>query len=81
MRYMNKENYEKWRIKGRIYYKIGEDPVSPEDKCIASEIWRIKNVAGEQFRMIIRSGKHSTYTLYNSKDTMVFRTRSIAKVD
>lgn len=79
MRYM-KVDYEKWRIKGLTYYKLGEDYVADGDKCIVSEIWRMRNVKGEEFRLLIRNGKTKSFSLYDSKDNLRLRTTSISKI-
>lgn len=79
MRYM-KVDYEKWRIKGLTYYKLGEDHVDEGDKCIVSEIWRMRNVKGEEFRLLIRSGKTKSFSLYDSNDNLRLRTTSISRI-
>lgn len=79
MRYM-KTDLEKYRIKGKIYYKVEELEVKEEDRCVASAMWTVKNVKGDMFRLIFRNGASKVYSLYNDKGALVLRTRSISQV-
>lgn len=80
MRYM-KTDLERFVIQNRTYYKEGELPVSDDDKCIADAIWTIKNVKGDHFKLIIRKGRRTTYSLYDEKGSLVTRPRSVRKVE
>ena len=63
-------------------YKTGKylKYVADGDKCIVSEIWRMRNVKGEEFRLLIRNGKTKSFSLYDSKDNLRLRTTSISKI-
>ena len=71
---------EKYRIKGKVYYKVAEEVVSEEDKCIVSEIWSMTNPSGEEFRLLIRRGKSTQYALYAKGGGLIHRTNSISQV-
>lgn len=71
---------EKYRIKGKIYYKVGEIPIPPEDACIVASMWLMQNPKGETFKLLARGVGSNEYTLYNSKSSVVLKTRSISKV-
>lgn len=78
---MENVKLEKYRIKGKIYYKVEELPIAPEDLCIVSSMWVMKNVKGETFKLLSRGLGRKEFTLYDSKSSLVFRTRSISKVE
>lgn len=71
----------RYRIKGKIYYKISEEELKDEDYSLADGIWRMQNPKGEIFRLLIaRGGKR--YTLYTADGSkFVLKTNSISKVE
>ena len=71
---------ERYRIKGKIYYKISEEELKDSDFDLADGIWCMQNPKGENFRLLIgRGGKRYTlYTVDGSK--FVLKTNSISKV-
>lgn len=71
----------RYRIKGKIYYKISEEVLKDSDFDLADGIWRMQNPKGENFRLLIgRGGKR--YTLYTADGSkFVLKTNSISKVD
>lgn len=76
------KNIEKYRIKGKTYYKIQEEYVPEADRDIVSEIWNIKNSKGEEFRLLIRNQKSGKqYSLYMKNGNCLFRTHSISKIE
>lgn len=80
-KFRNTEGYERYLLKGKTYYKVGEESVPESDKDIVSEIWNMKNTSGEDFRLFIRHQKTNThYSLYN-KTNLVFRTYGMSKVE
>lgn len=70
----------RYRIKGKIYYKLNEVQLSQNDSDLVDAVWNIVNAKGEEFRLVIgRGGKR--YTLYTSDgNNQVLRTTSISKV-
>lgn len=81
-KFKNDNNYDKYRIKGKTYYKVGDKPVSETDRDFVSEIWLMKNANDEDFTLIIRRSKiSSTFSLYKSDGPLVYRTYSISKVE
>lgn len=70
---------ERYRIQGKIYYKIGEESVKDEDKCFVGQIWLLKNTLGEEFKMYISPG-NKRYTIYTSEQKVLLKTFHITKV-
>lgn len=70
----------RYRIKGKIYYKLLEEKINPEDFSLVEGIWHVENTQGEKFRLLIGKGyrRYTLYTLDGSK--VVLRTTSISKV-
>lgn len=78
-KFKNDGNYKRYRIQGKTYYKVGDEPTGDPD--IVSEIWLLKNVSNEDFKLLIRRYKKSSvYSLYNGKGTCIYRTYSISEV-
>ena len=71
---------ERYRIKGKIYYKVSEEVLKDSDFDLADGIWRMQNPKGENFRLLIsRGGKR--YTLYTADGSkFVLKTNSISRV-
>ena len=71
----------RYRIKGKIYYKISEETLKDDDYSLADGIWRVQNTKGEEFRLLIaRGGKR--YTLYTADGSkFVLKTNSISRVE
>ena len=44
-------------------------------------MWVMRNVKGETFKLLSRGLGRKEFTLYDSKSSLVFRTRSISKVE
>ena len=70
----------RYRIKGKIYYKTGEDPMESLDLTLVDGIWHMSNPKGEVFKLLIgRGGKR--YTMYSFDGTnVILKTNSISKV-
>lgn len=70
----------RYRIKGKIYYKVGEEV---GDTSLVDAIWIMENPKKEVFRLLI--GKYGKrYTLYSGDGMhakVVLKTTSISKVD
>ena len=70
---------ERYRIKGKIYYKISEEELKESYFDLADGIWRMQNPKGDNFRLLIaRGGKR--YTLYTEDSKFVLKTNSISRV-
>lgn len=78
MKFKNTENYPKFKIKGKTYYLINKDVDSSRWDGIVDEIWYVKNSICEDFKLLVRFGKTSSYRLYNSKDQCVATTYSVS---
>ena len=76
----NMEAKERYRIKGKIYYKVSEEVLKDSDFDLVDGIWRMQNPKGENFRLLIsRGGKR--YTLYTADGSkFVLKTNSISRV-
>ena len=76
----NMEAKERYRIKGKIYYKVSEEVLKDSDFDLADGIWRMQNPKGENFRLLIsRGGKR--YTLHTADGSkFVLKTNSISRV-
>ena len=72
---------ERYKIQGKTYYKEEEEQVRPEDKGLVDEIWKMSNPKKETFRLLIRRGKSSSFTLYDEAGKRVLKTYSISKVE
>lgn len=70
---------QKFRIKGKIYYKESEEIIRDEDRCLVDSIWRMSNPKGETFRLLISAGKRR-YTMYQNDGKLFLRTYSISPV-
>lgn len=77
---MARNGKERYRIQGKVYYKEANEPVNPSDRDIVDEIWTMSNPKGETFRMIIRRGKSSCFSMYDSNGKHMLRTYSISKI-
>ena len=75
-----RETKIRYRIKGKIYYKVSEEVLKDSDFDLADGIWRMQNPKGENFRLLIsRGGKR--YTLYTADGSkFVLKTNSISRV-
>lgn len=73
---------ERYRIKGKTYYKVGEEQVNPSDRDLVSEIWKLENPKGEKFKLLIRYGRSNTFTLYTDEvnTKQIYRTYSISRI-
>lgn len=72
--------YPKFRIKGKTYYKVGEEKVN-DDLSIISELWLMKNAKGEDFKLAIRYGSKTTsYIMYDVNGNRTLSTYSISEV-
>lgn len=80
MRYM-KRTEEKYRIKGKTYYKIEELPIGEEDACIINLKWRMENSKNKVFLLYARTGKCANYALYDENGKLELKTRSISKIN
>jgi hypothetical protein len=71
----------RYRIKGKIYYKVSEETLKDEDYSLVDGIWRMVNPKGESFRLLIGHGgkRYTLYTLDTGK--FVLKTNSISKVE
>ena len=71
----------KYRIKGKIYYKVLEEQLKTDDYDIVDGIWRMTNPKGEEFRLLIARGgrKYTLYTLDGRK--CILKTNSISRVE
>ena len=74
------EAKERYRIKGKIYYKISEEQLRDCDRDLADGIWRMQNPKGETFRLLIAHNgrRYTLYTVDGSK--CILKTNSISKV-
>lgn len=77
---MSRQNKERYRIQGKVYYKDGDLPVSDDMMGIINERWSMSNPKGETFTLLIRRGRSNNFSLYDSKDRCVLRTYSITKI-
>ena len=73
-------NKERWKIQGKTYYKESESSVTADMAGIVDEIWNMSNPKGESFRLLIRRGRSSQFSLYDKKDRCLLRTYSISKI-
>lgn len=75
------EVQEKYRIKGKIYYKIFEETINPEDYSLVDGVWHLKNPKGEEFRLLVGKGGRR-YTMYpiNGRNP-ICKVKSISKVE
>ena len=74
------EAKERYRIKGKIYYKLVEEQLRDCDKDLVDAIWQVQNTKGDMFRLLISRGGRN-YTLYEINGSYpVLKTNSISKV-
>ena len=73
-------NKERWKIQGKTYDKESESSVTADMAGIVDEIWNMSNPKGESFRLLIRRGRSSQFSLYDEKDRGGGRTYSISKI-
>lgn len=74
------QDYPKFRIKGKTYYKVGEEPTA-DDLSIISELWLMKNAKGDDFKLAIRYGSKTTsYIMYDLNGNRVLSTYSISEI-
>lgn len=78
---MTRVNKERYRIQGKTYYKESEEQINESDKGLVDAIWVMSNPKKEQFKLLIRKGKSSTYTLYDLSNRRVLQTYSISKIE
>jgi hypothetical protein len=71
---------KRYIIKGKTYRKVGEEPINDDDRCIVDAIWSMTNHKGEQFRLMVREGRSSSYRLYTQEGKFVCSTYSIRQV-
>lgn len=80
-KFKNTEKFDRYRIKGKTYYKVQSLPVNEDDRDIVSEIWIMKNVEDENFKLFIRhQRKNTVYSMYSDNGPCLFKTYSITKV-
>lgn len=72
---------ERYKIRGKVYYKVGEEHIDPSDRGIVDEIWTMNNPKGETFRLMIRRGRSSHFSLYDSAGKNIVKTYSITKME
>lgn len=70
----------RYRIKGKTYYKLSEEPLKEEDLTFAEGIWKMSNPKGEEFRLLISKGQRY-FTLYSADGrTRILKTTSISRI-
>lgn len=81
-KFKNTEGFDRYCIRGKTYYKVGEEVVPTDATDIISEIWQLKNVDDEEFRLFIRYQRNNTcYSLYSKNGTCILRTYGIRKIE
>ena len=73
-------NKERYRIQGKTYYKEEDLPVTDDMRGIVTEMWKMSNPKGAEFKMLIRRGKPNSFILYDSEDRRILKTYSISKI-
>ena len=74
------EEKVRYRIKGKIYYKISEEQLKQDDYDLVDGIWHVKNAKGDEFRLLVGKGGRR-YTMYTLDGKIqVLKTNSISKV-
>lgn len=76
---MRRCEQERYKIKGKTYYKVGEEKVNEGDRCFIGCIWLMKNPSNEDFKLLI-APNNKRFTLYSIDGKTIARTYSISKI-
>lgn len=70
--------YAKYRIKGKIYYLVSEEPVGEDERDFITYIWNMTNTKDDKLKLVIRHGsRSSSYIMYDEKGNRLFSTYSM----
>ena len=73
---------DKYRIKGKTYYKLSEQPLEDKELDFITAIWNMTNTKGDELKLVIRHGsRSSSYIMYNKDGLRLFDTYSISYIE